>query len=62
MAMFILNRPDDYLSLSKKKIFGTAFLWLVILVFFAGLLRMACVSIYMSINIPSVLLIASSMV
>ena len=33
MAKFVLNRPDDYLSLSKKKIFGTAILWLFILIF-----------------------------
>ena len=26
MAKFILNRPDDYLSLSKKKILGT---WII---------------------------------
>lgn len=51
MAKFILNRPDDYLTLSNKKIIGRAFLWLVILIFCAGLLRMACVAIYMSIGI-----------
>lgn len=51
MAKFILNRPDDYLSLSKKQIIGKAFLWLVILVFCAGLLRIACVAIYTSMGI-----------
>ena len=51
MAKFILNRPDDYLSLSKKKMIGTAFLWLVILVFCAGLLKTACNAIYMSMGI-----------
>ena len=51
MAKFILNRPDDYLSLSKKRIFGKALLWLVILVFCAGLLKIACTVIYMSLGI-----------
>ena len=36
MAKFILNRPDDYLSLSKKKILGTSLLWLFILIYSYG--------------------------
>lgn len=48
MAKFILNRPDDYLSLSKKKIIGTTLKWFVILMLGAVLLRIVCFAIYMS--------------
>ena len=51
MAYFILNRPDDYLSLSKKRIIGTTLKWFVILMVGAILLRIACVAIYMSMGV-----------
>ena len=51
MAKFILNRPDDYLSLSDKKIIGTTLKWFVILMAGAILLRIACVAIYMSMGL-----------
>lgn len=51
MAYFILNRPDDYLSLSKKGIIGTTLKWFVILMVGAILLRIACVAIYMSMGV-----------
>lgn len=51
MSKFILNRPDDYLSLSKKKIIGTTLKWFVILMAGAILLRIACVAIYMSMGV-----------
>lgn len=51
MAYFILNRPDDYLSLSKKRIIGTTLKWFVILMVGAILLRIACVAIYMLMGV-----------
>ncbi len=51
MAKFILNRPDDYLLLSKKRIIGTTLKWLVILLSGATLLRVACTAIYMSMGV-----------
>ncbi len=48
MAKFILNRPDDFLTLSKGKILLTALKWYFLLVFGAILLRIVCVSVYMS--------------
>ena len=51
MAKFVLNRPDDFLSLSKKKIIGTTLKWFVILMAGAILLRIACVAIYMSMGL-----------
>ena len=48
MAKFILNRPDDYLALSRGKIIATALKWLVILIACAVLLRIACIAVYMS--------------
>lgn len=50
MAKFILNRPNDFLSLSKKSIIGTTLKWFVILMVGAILLRIACVAIYMSMG------------
>ena len=51
MARFILNRPDDCLSLSKGKIIGTTLKWFVILIGCAILLRIACIAIYMSMGL-----------
>lgn len=45
---FILNCPDDSLTLSKKTIFGKTFLWLVILFACAVVVRMICMAIYMA--------------
>lgn len=51
MVKFILNRPDDYLSLSKKSIIGTTLKWFVILMAGAILLRIVCIAIYMSMGV-----------
>ena len=51
MARFILNRPDDSLSLSKGKIIGTTLKWFLILMGCAILLRVACFAIYMSMGL-----------
>ena len=51
MARFILNRPDDRLTLTRGRIFGTALKWLVLLILGAGLLRVACTAIYMSMGV-----------
>ena len=51
MAKFILNRPNDYLSFSKKSIIGITLKWFVILMASAILLRIACVAIYMSMGV-----------
>ena len=48
MEKFILNRPDDFITLSRSKIIGTTVKWLVILMAGAILLRIACVAMYMS--------------
>ena len=47
MAKFILNRPDDSLTLSRGKIIGKTLIWLVILMACAIVLRIVCVAIYM---------------
>ncbi len=51
MAKFILNRSDDYLSLSKKSIIGTTLKCFVILMAGAILLRIVCVAVYMSMGV-----------
>ena len=51
MARFILNRPDDRLTLTRGRIFGTALKWLVLLILGAGLLRVACTAVYMSMGV-----------
>lgn len=51
MNNFILNRPDDVLALPTKKIVGTTLKWLLILMGGAILLRIICVSVYMSMGI-----------
>ena len=51
MARFILNRPDDSLSLSKGRIIGTTLKWFVILMGCAILLRITCVAIYMAMGL-----------
>lgn len=51
MAKFILNRPNDFLSFSKKNIIGITLKWFVILMAGAILLRIACVAIYMSMGV-----------
>lgn len=48
MEKFILNRPDDFKTLSRKKIIGTTLKWFVLLMVGATLLRIVCVVIYMS--------------
>jgi membrane protease YdiL (CAAX protease family) len=48
MEKFILNRPDDFKTLSRKKIIGTTLKWFVLLMVGAMLLRIVCVVIYMS--------------
>ena len=47
-SKFFLNRPDDSISLSRGKIIVTTLKWLVILLACATLLRIVCVSVYMS--------------
>ena len=51
MAKFILNRPDDYMSMSKGKVVGTTLKWCVILMGCAVLLRIVCIAIYMSMGV-----------
>jgi len=48
MNSFILNRPDDFLRMSKGRIVGTVFKWLVLLMVCSVLLRIMCIAIYMS--------------
>ena len=48
MAKFILNRPDDFMTLSRKKIIITTLKWFAILMVCAILIRMVCFVIYMS--------------
>jgi len=48
MAKFILNRPDDFKTLSRGKIIATALKWCILLVFCAILLRVICVAVYLS--------------
>ena len=45
---FILNRPDDFLTMSRGKIIVTTLKWLVILMVVAIALRILCISFYMS--------------
>ena len=47
MPKFILNRPDDYLTLSRRKIFFTALKALVLLMLSAIMFRIACICFYM---------------
>ena len=51
MTKFILNRPDDFLTLSRGKIMATTLKWLVILMAGAVFIRIACIAAYMSIGI-----------
>lgn len=51
MAKFILCRPDDRLTRTRGRIIGTTFKWLVLLILGAGLLRIACVAVYMSMGV-----------
>lgn len=51
MAKFILNRPDDSLTLSRGKIVGTTVKWFLLLMGCAIVLRVVCVAIYMSMGI-----------
>ena len=48
MEKLILNRPNDFLSISRRKIIGISLKWLILLMASAVLLRMACFVIYMS--------------
>lgn len=50
MATFILNRPDDSLSMSRKQIIGTALKWFLLLIVGAVVLRITCVAAYMSMG------------
>ena len=51
MAKFILNRPDDSLSMSRKQIIRTALKWFLLLIGGAIVLRIACVAAYMSMGL-----------
>ena len=51
MGKFILNKPDDYLSLSKKRIIVNTLKWFVILMAGAVLLRIVSIAIYMSMGV-----------
>ena len=51
MAKFILNRPDDSLTLSRGKIIGTTVKWFILLMGCAIVLRVVCVGICMSMGI-----------
>ncbi|MCR4994381.1 MAG: CPBP family intramembrane metalloprotease [Bacteroidales bacterium] len=51
MKAFILNRPNDYLSCTKRQIIWRAVKWLVLLVAGAIVLRVACFAIYMSMGV-----------
>ena len=48
MAKFILNRPDDFMTLSRREIIITTLKWFFLLIAGAILLRVICVAIYMS--------------
>ena len=48
MAKFILNRPDDFMTLSRGKIIGTTLKWFLLLIVGAILLRIVCIAFYMS--------------
>lgn len=51
MAKFILNRPDDSLSMSRKQIIRTALKWFLLLIGGAIVLRIVCVAAYMSMGL-----------
>ena len=46
MANFILNRPDDFETLSRGRIIGTTLKWFILLTVAAIVLRVVCVVIY----------------
>jgi membrane protease YdiL (CAAX protease family) len=48
MAKFILNRPDDSMTLSRGKIIGTTLIWFAILMAVAVFIKIACMAMYMS--------------
>lgn len=48
MAKFILNRPDDFMTLSRGKLIITTLKWLILLMVCAILLRIVCIASYMS--------------
>ena len=47
MSKFILNRPDDSLSMSRKQIVTTTLKWFLLLIGGAVVLRITCVVAYM---------------
>lgn len=51
MAKFILNRPDDSLSMSRKQIIRIALKWFLLLIGGAIVLRIVCVAAYMSMGL-----------
>lgn len=51
MAKFILNRPDDSLSMSHKQIIRIALKWFLLLIGGAIVLRIVCVAAYMSMGL-----------
>lgn len=51
MAKFILNRPDDYLTLSRGEIIGTALKWWFVLFAGALVLRAECYVLYKSMGV-----------
>jgi len=51
MNRFILNRSDDFKTLTRKQIIFTAIKWFVILMFCALMLRVLCVMAYMSLGV-----------
>ncbi len=48
MATFILNRPDDWQTLSRRQRLGTTLKWFFLLIASAILLRVVCFALYMS--------------
>ncbi len=48
MSKFILNRPDDFVTMSRKRLILTTLKWFFPLMIGAVLLRIVCVAIYMS--------------
>ena len=48
MSKFILNRPDDSMLFSRKKVIGTTLKWFVLLMVCAILIRVACTVIYIT--------------
>lgn len=51
MRKFILNRPNDYLSCTKRQIIWTTLKWMAILIVGSILLRIVCFAIYMSMGL-----------